>query len=60
MATVSPISFRPPLVGLWLAFGFAKGQRRNAMPPNNALNPTVLRVTALANDRKHRAAWPAG
>jgi len=28
--------------------------------PNHALNPTVLRVTALAENRKRRAARPAG
>jgi len=28
----------------------------NHEPPNNALNPTFLRVTALANGSKRRAA----
>jgi len=29
-------------------------------PSNNALNPTVLRVTALAKGRKRGTARPAG
>jgi hypothetical protein len=29
-------------------------------PSNYALNPSVLRVTALAKSGKHRAARPAG
>jgi len=32
----------------------------NHEPPNNALNPTFLRVTALANGSKRRAARHAG
>ena len=34
--------------------------RRRRIEFNNALNPTVLRVTALANRSKRRAARPAG